>query len=847
MLDKFIKTICIAFLSIGFFACSESSSSAPDEEEISSGLESSDSDFPESSSDSKSSSSTKYSSTTHIDISEINIDEGFYLDENTGIKYKTVTVGPFVWLAENISVKPKVINSTCYGNDEKSCEKYGRLYRPLDAGELCPGNFRLPLKSEWEYLVRNGRIFDEKLGITLGGFCNTSDSSGCIGTDSVGAFITAKNKAYHISKDSSYATEQDNMAYYSLRCMKYAHVVAKFEDLPECDDEARTLVDSFYVWSIKDDLHCGEYGWRPVYSSSIFADHCDDAGALFKSDTAIFVCRSKRFYKSETWTYAAPVDLYDCDDSMRDSVMTIGPITQVCEEDGWRSLEEIEKVHGFCKKPSQYRTEMFQNLPYTCDENGWNLSLQTILSSSSINIYSSSSNPANCTKELSVKVDGNTAMRCEAGSWVAISDTVYLGVCNQANMNKVTAIGTKSYQCRTYGWQQLSSIEQSIGACTDTTIGKIKTYRDTSYLCRIEVPSSQSQNVQFSWGKITNDVASLGACTADLVGTIKKTASGISYKCTSNSWVAASVSDVYGNCSSTKTKLSGVFNGVEYICDIDRGSYQWYAMQPIDSVAGYCAKPRANLLISYKDVYYICSGTPDPNVWKEATREEILKKCTTALEGAIYSDSMVTAKCTASSWKAVLTETLKDPRDGNVYYTTTFDGKTWMAENLRYKGAGVDRFWYPNDNIKYESRGLLYQWHTAMQLDSIYDKTILGYDQIKPQWQGLCPAGWHIPDEDELSSLRRAVNNSKIPVYAIGLKVAGTGFRYQWYRNGIDVVTGFEQIDTTGYFWGASFANSKTTIISNVVDYDNFSTTTPEMNMLNSKVFAHGVRCVKDY
>ena len=91
------------------------------------------------------------------------------------------------------------------------------------------------------------------------------------------------------------------------------------------------------------------------------------------------------------------------------------------------------------------------------------------------------------------------------------------------------------------------------------------------------------------------------------------------------------------------------------------------------------------------------------------------------------------------------------------------------------------------------------------------------------------------------------MNNSKIPVYAIGLKVAGTGFRYQWYRNGIDVVTGFEQIDTTGYFWGASFANSKTTIISNVVDYDNFSTTTPEMNMLNSKVFAHGVRCVKDY
>ena len=59
MLDKFIKTICIAFLSIGFFACSEGSSSAPDEEEISSGLESSDSDSPESSSDSKSSSSTK--------------------------------------------------------------------------------------------------------------------------------------------------------------------------------------------------------------------------------------------------------------------------------------------------------------------------------------------------------------------------------------------------------------------------------------------------------------------------------------------------------------------------------------------------------------------------------------------------------------------------------------------------------------------------------------------------------------------------------------------------------------------------------------------------------------------
>ena len=96
---------------------------------------------------------------------------------------------------------------------------------------------------------------------------------------------------------------------------------------------------------------------------------------------------------------------------------------------------------------------------------------------------------------------------------------------------------------------------------------------------------------------------------------------------------------------------------------------------------------------------------------------------------------------------------------GGVKYkiVTLKDGRTWMAENLRYipdgmtpssdpaDGSGV---WYPCNMDKaadpdlVESSGLFYSYPVLLGLDG--ELTAENYNQYEGV-QGICPDGWHIP------------------------------------------------------------------------------------------------------
>ncbi len=90
---------------------------------------------------------------------------------------------------------------------------------------------------------------------------------------------------------------------------------------------------------------------------------------------------------------------------------------------------------------------------------------------------------------------------------------------------------------------------------------------------------------------------------------------------------------------------------------------------------------------------------------------------------------------------------------GNSYLTTTVDGMTWMAENLRYQANGITchaNTWEdPNFIAKY---GCLYEWETVMQL-SVSCETEDCTDQIQTNHQGICPQGWHVPTKTEMEKL----------------------------------------------------------------------------------------------
>ena len=95
---------------------------------------------------------------------------------------------------------------------------------------------------------------------------------------------------------------------------------------------------------------------------------------------------------------------------------------------------------------------------------------------------------------------------------------------------------------------------------------------------------------------------------------------------------------------------------------------------------------------------------------------------------------------------------ITDTRDGKSYATVMIGTQCWMAQGLDYgtriSGAssqtdnGIpEKYCYNNDDQNCTVYGALYQWGELMQ----YVTT--------PGAQGLCPAGWHIPGDDEWTVL----------------------------------------------------------------------------------------------
>ncbi|MCL4100704.1 FISUMP domain-containing protein [Fibrobacter sp. HC4] len=107
--------------------------------------------------------------------------------------------------------------------------------------------------------------------------------------------------------------------------------------------------------------------------------------------------------------------------------------------------------------------------------------------------------------------------------------------------------------------------------------------------------------------------------------------------------------------------------------------------------------------------------------------------------------------------------TLKDSRDGKTYKTVKIGTQTWMAENLNYydkNNANLQKSTWCYEDVEEncEVGGRFYTWAAAMNLDPKYNSnSASAAGVIKIPHQGLCPAGWHIPNTGEFSILREYV------------------------------------------------------------------------------------------
>ena len=91
-----------------------------------------------------------------------------FIDSRDGRTYRKIVIGVQTWMAENLNYDvPNNTGDGCWHNDEKECEKYGRLYdwptlmggapsstaNPSGVQGACPVGWHVPSSAEWTVLV----------------------------------------------------------------------------------------------------------------------------------------------------------------------------------------------------------------------------------------------------------------------------------------------------------------------------------------------------------------------------------------------------------------------------------------------------------------------------------------------------------------------------------------------------------------------------------------------------------------------------------------------------------------------------------------------------------------------
>jgi uncharacterized protein (TIGR02145 family) len=179
-----------------------------------------------------------------------------------------------------------------------------------------------------------------------------------------------------------------------------------------------------------------------------------------------------------------------------------------------------------------------------------------------------------------------------------------------------------------------------------------------------------------------------------------------------------------------------------------------------------------------------------------------------------------------------------DIRDNRAYPTVQIGTQCWLAANLNYgtilsssqdqrDNCVAEKYCFNDNPVNCTNSGGLYQWDELMQFDET------------PADQGFCPPGWHIPTENDWSTLFGHYINSGF---------AGSPLKYSGYSGFNALLSGVRNINKGWYFqgfatffWSSDIRSSSKAWAQGMNDLDPSVSAYP-----SSRVNAFSVRCLKD-
>lgn len=201
---------------------------------------------------------------------------------------------------------------------------------------------------------------------------------------------------------------------------------------------------------------------------------------------------------------------------------------------------------------------------------------------------------------------------------------------------------------------------------------------------------------------------------------------------------------------------------------------------------------------------------------------------------------------------------LYDERDGKEYHVKRMaDGCWWMIDDLRYGTPSDISDW--KENCKRDVKdlmgeglygvcreslakkgGYLYNWQAVMQHPDAAHGMYSSPNLPGQLWQGICPAGWHVPCLYEMIRLKSVLGGCFTGLDAMGCNMPGP-LSWNGIYNGYCDLNGIRvNHDMFGYYWTSS---ANTSLDAYCLIFGN-SLASPQG--INGKFLGLGVRAVLD-